>query len=135
MNMKIDMTQLREALEASWDEKTSYQGVVEKNNFALGQCYPTSRVIQFFFPETEIVEGEVWIDKSIEKHFWNLLKSNGVEYHIDFTWKQFPKGSVVKSCKVRSRETLGDSQKTIARVNLLHDRVKEYLSCKFQRLA
>ena len=52
--MNLDMTHVPEALEASWDEKTSYRGVSIKNNIALGQCYPTSRVLQFIFPDVEI---------------------------------------------------------------------------------
>lgn len=130
--MQIDLTQLREALEASWDKKTSYQAVLEQGKPALGQCYPTSRVIQFFFPDTEIIEGEVWTGESTEKHFWNLLNVGDSQYHIDLTWQQFPSGSVVKSWKIRDRETLGDSQKTIDRVELLHKKVKDYLSNKLQ---
>lgn len=124
----INMTKLREALEASWRPDTAYHYVEEAGNPALGQCYPTSRVVQFYFPETEIVEGEVLTPKGAEKHFWNLLISNGAEYHIDFSWRQFPEGSSVKGYKVRDRESLGDSPETIARVNLLMERVKERLA-------
>ena len=126
-NQVMDMIKLREALEATWDEKTSYLNVSESGNPALGQCYPTSRVIQLFFPDTEIVEGEVWTGKSLEKHFWNLLKLNGFDYHIDFTWQQFPNGSIIKRWKVRDRHSLGDDQNTINRVETLHERVKNYV--------
>ena len=128
--MKTDMTQLREAFEATWKPDTAYLKVSEKGNPALGQCYPTSRVAQFFFPEMEIVEGQVWTGKSTEKHFWNILIADGQEYHIDFTWQQFPFGTSVKSYKIRNRETLGDGEETVKRVELLHDRVKEYLASK-----
>jgi len=37
----VDLIALREALEASWDARTSYGGVWEEGNPALGQCYPT----------------------------------------------------------------------------------------------
>jgi hypothetical protein len=57
---RFNMLELREALEASWDEATSYGCVSEAGNPALGQCYPTSWVVQQFYPEVEIVEGEVW---------------------------------------------------------------------------
>ncbi len=124
----MDMARLREALEASWDSKTSYQSVTEKGNPALGQCYPTSNVIQHFFPDTEIVEGEVWTGKSTEKHFWNALEVKGVLYHIDLTWQQFPRGSKVLSYKIRDRNSLGDSQQTIDRCELLRQRVTEYLA-------
>lgn len=128
--MRAEMTKLREALEASWKPDTAYLKVFEKGNPSLGQCYPTSRVIQLFFPEVEIVEGQVWTGKSMEKHFWNVLITNGEEYHIDFTWQQFPVGSSVRSYKIRNRETLGDGEETIKRVELLHNRVKEYLANK-----
>ncbi len=130
--MNIDMTRLREAIEASWDEKTSYEGALKIGNPALGQCYPTSRIIQLFFPDTEIVEGEVWTGKALEKHFWNLLKVNGAEFHLDLTWQQFPMGSVVKIWKIRDRSTLGDGPNTVARVDLLCKRVNEYLSVNFK---
>ena len=126
--MALDMTQLRTALEYSWDDKTSYMGVFSDENISLGQCYSTSRVVQFFFPKTEIVEGEVWNGQESHKHFWNFLKSNESEYHIDLTWQQFPKGSIVKGWKIRERETLGDSKETIERIELLKQRVKGYLA-------
>ena len=125
--MKVTMIQLREALEASWDENTSYGGELSEGNASLGQCYPTSRVVQFFFPKGEIVEGEVWTGEKIEKHFWVLLECEGCQCHLDFTWQQFPEGSLVQSWKVRDRETLGDSERTVSRVELLHERVKDYL--------
>ena len=127
---KFSMLELREALEASWDAATSYGGVSEPGNPALGQCYPTSRVVQHFYPEVEIAEGEVWTGKSVEKHFWNVLVSENNEYHIDLTWQQFPAGSVIRSFKIRDRKTLGDRPATIERCNLLRDRVVRYLEGK-----
>lgn len=121
------MTQLREAIEAAWRPDTAYHGVSEEGNPALGQCYPSSRVAQLFFPELEIVEGQIWTGKGLEKHFWNVLTVNGEEYHIDFTWQQFPAGSSVRSYKIRDRNTLGDSEETIQRVGLLKGRVDEFL--------
>lgn len=126
----MDMVMLREALEASWDSKTSYLNVGEQDNPALGQCYPTARVVQILFPATEIVEGKVWTGKSIEKHFWNVLKVDESLYPIDFTWQQFPHGSIISSYKIRDRKTLGDSQKTLERVKLLHERVMTHLTNK-----
>jgi hypothetical protein len=123
-----NMVKLRHALEASWDEKTSFQSVSDKDNPALGQCYPTSRVVQFFYPETEIVEGKVWTGNKFEKHFWNVLEANGHQYHIDFTWQQFPSGSIIKSWKTLDRNKLGDGPNTIKRVELLQRRVKNYLA-------
>ena len=126
--METDFELVREALEASWDRNTSYLMAFEENNPALGQCYSTSRVIQILFPEAEIVEGEVWTGNRIEKHFWNLLLANGVERHVDLTWKQFPESSEIRNWIVRTRESLGDSPETIDRVNLLLERVNAYVS-------
>jgi len=127
---KVSMLELREALEASWDASTSYGGVFEAGNSALGQCYPTSAVVQHFYPEVEIVEGEVWTGKSIEKHFWNLLISDGNEYHVDFTWQQFPPESVVHGYRMRDREAREDSPATIARCDFLRDTVARLLTRK-----
>ncbi|MBN8460154.1 MAG: hypothetical protein J0M04_20190 [Verrucomicrobia bacterium] len=125
--METDFDLMREALEASWDRSTSYQMAFEENNPALGQCYSTSRVIQILFPKAEIVEGEVWTGNRIEKHFWNLLLADGVERHVDLTWKQFPGNSEIRNWSVRTRESLGDSPETIDRVNLLLERVNAYV--------
>lgn len=125
----VDLRQLSQALEASWQPDTAYLEVAEKDNPALGQCYPTSRVVQHFLPETEIIEGEILTGSGItEKHFWNLLTVHGKEIHIDLSWQQFPRGSIVKQWKIRDRNTLNDGPETIARVNLLLSRVKQYLA-------
>lgn len=128
---KVPMTRLREALEASWKPDTAYLQVFEQGNPALGQCYPTARLVQYYFPKTEIVEGQVWTGKSVGKHFWNILIINGDEYHIDYSWQQFPHGSSVRNYKVRDRDTLGDSEETIHRVELLKSRVKDFLHRKY----
>ena len=119
---------LREALEASWDPATAFAGAFESGNPALGQCYPTSWLVQQFYAETEIVEGEVWTGKSLEKHFWNLLVVEGKEIHIDFTWRQFPPGSVVRNFRIRDRTTLNDGPATIERCRLLRERVLRHLA-------
>ena len=124
----MDMLRLREAIEASWQPDTAYLQVHEAGNPALGQCYPTSRVIQHYFPETEIVEGRVWTGKKMEKHFWNIRQDGEDIYHIDFSWSQFPTGSVVKSFKIRDRETLGDGPETLKRIDLLLKRVEANLA-------
>ncbi len=124
----LDMIKLRQALEASWDDATSYMNVKEAGNPALGQCYPTSRVVQSFFPELEIVEGEVDAgNPRPDSHFWNVLVVGDKLYHIDLTWQQFPTGSKVLWFKIRGREALGDSQKTIDRCDLLQQRVEQYI--------
>lgn len=129
-NSKTSVLRLREALDHSWDSQTSHLNVVKKGNPALGQCYPTARVVQHFFPDTEIVEGEVLTGGKLEKHkhFWNVLIADGVEYHIDLSWQQFPRDSVVKSWKIRDRKTLNDSQATVERCDLLLERITNYLN-------
>jgi hypothetical protein len=114
---------LREALEASWDSETSYGRTVRPGNPAYGQCYPTARVVQHFFPETEIAEGEVWNGQEVETHFWNVLDHGGTLVHIDLSWQQFPAGSSVRAFAIRDRSTLGDSLDTSKRVEILLLRV------------
>src|SRR5476651_320809 len=65
---------LREALAASWDKRTAYLEVEQVDNPALGQCYPKSRVVQHYYPETEIIKGKVWTGKAVDVHFWNGLR-------------------------------------------------------------
>jgi len=122
-----DLLRLREALEASWDDKTSYLAVTQRGNPALGQCYPTARVVQHFFPKTEIIKGTVWDGKQLQTHFWNGLRVAGELYHIDLSWQQFPVGSSVREYEILNRETLNDSVSTVKRCELLLQRVSRYL--------
>ena len=121
------MLRLRNALEASWDRQTAYGAVEQVGNPALGQCYPTSRVVQHFYPATEIVKGKVWTGKSEEVHFWNCLKVGDELYHIDLSWPQFPAGSIVREFVVLDRHNLNDSEATLQRCALLLKRVEGYL--------
>ena len=123
----VALSRLREALEAGWGVDTAYMQAEERGNPALGNCYPTSRVLQILCPQAEIVEGVVWTGNASEKHFWNLLRVDGVEYHVDLTWQQFPQGSVVTGWTVRNRATFGDSEATAQRVKKLLERVEAYL--------
>lgn len=121
------MLQVREAIEASWSMDTAHEKAYEEGNPALGNCYPTSRVIQYYFPQTEVVEGIVVTPNGEEKHFWNILVVNGDEYHVDLSWQQFPPGSSVKEYKVRDRQEFGDGEDAIRRVELLLSRVEHHL--------
>lgn len=124
----VDLPALTRALETSWDRRTSYQGAVCPGNPALGQCYPTSRVVQWFYPEYEIAKGEVWTGASVEQHFWNV---RGIGEHaewLDLSWKQFPPGSVVQRFELLDRSSLDDSKGTIERCELLLQRVLSYLA-------
>ena len=125
---EVDLLRLRSALEASWDAETSYELVVEPGIPALGQCYPTARVVQHFFPETEIAEGEVWTGREVEKHFWNVVDHAGTAFHIDLTWQQFPLGSTVRNYALRDRSSLEDSPQTRTRVEILLRRVEAALT-------
>lgn len=123
----INLLELRQAIEESWDEKTSYLNVKQDGNQALGQCYPTSWLIQQYFPEMEIIKGTVISDSKEDIHFWNILKVNEIEYHIDLTWQQFPVGAHVKSYSILDRKKLGDGPETIKRCEILSRRVKAHL--------
>ena len=121
------MLRLREALEASWDGQTAYGAIEKAGNRALGQCYPTSRVVQHYYPATEIIKGKVWTGEGEEIHFWNGLAVGDEWYHIDLCWQQFPAGSIVTEFVALDRRDLGDSDVTIQRCSLLLKRVEDYL--------
>lgn len=126
--MRVDLELLTEALEASWDHRTAYRGVIKAGNPALGQCYPTARVVQHFYPEIEIACGDVWTGSGTECHFWNVRGSGTEAEWIDLSWKQFPAGSVVQRFRLLDRRLLGDSPPTVERCALLLRRVLSYLA-------
>jgi len=124
------MLRLREALAASWDKRTAYLEVELAGNPALGQCYPTSRVVQRYYPETEIIKGKVWTGETADIHFWNGLRVGDDWYHIDLSWQQFPAGSVIQEFAILERQELNDSQATMQRCELLFKRVDGYLNAR-----
>ena len=121
------MLRLREALEASWDKQTAYQALEHAGNPAHAQCYPTSRVVQHFYPDAEIITGTVWTGQREETHFWNALRVADIWIHIDLSWQQFPPGSVVRAFTVLDRHALNDSDATRQRCALLLQRVESHL--------
>ena len=124
---------LREALAASWDKRTAYLEVEQAGNPALGQCYPTSRVVQHYYPETEIIKGKVWTAEKADVHFWNGLHVGDNWYHIDLSWQQFPAGSIVQEFVIIERQELHDSEATVQRCALLLKRVDDYLEARDYR--
>jgi hypothetical protein len=123
----VHLNRLAAALEASWDHRTAYRGITRPGNPAFGQCYPTSRVVQFFYPETEIARGDVWTGSGTECHFWNVRGSGSRAEWIDLSWKQFPPGSVVRRFELLDRRQYGDSPATLERCALLVRRVLSHL--------
>ncbi len=119
----ISLPRLASALEASWDRRTAYLEAHQPGNAALGQCYPTSRVVQWFFPNFEIASGEVDTGSAVEAHFWNIDPASNPVRHVDLTWQQFPEGSKVARFRVLDRHSLHDSPPTIVRCQLLLERV------------
>ncbi|MFO0862101.1 MAG: hypothetical protein U0516_00005 [Candidatus Saccharibacteria bacterium] len=126
--IKVDFIKLRSAIESSWRPDTAYQFIEEEGNPALGQCYVTSLVIQYFFPECEIIKGEVNTDHGIEKHYWNMVMVNGEKVHIDLTWRQFPLGSTIKSWQLKNRGEFNDDKQLVERFEKLLTRVKQNLN-------
>jgi hypothetical protein len=124
----VALDRLACAIEASWAPDTAYLGVAEPGNPALGQCYPTSRVVQWFHPEFEIARGAVWTGVRAECHFWNVHGADDQAEWIDLSWKQFPPGSVVEACELLDRKALGDSPAAIARCERLLRRVLDQLA-------
>jgi hypothetical protein len=127
----VSLTRLETAIQASWDERTAYLGANCPSNPALGQCYPTSRVVQWFFPEFEIAYGEVDTGRAIEAHFWNVDPTEDPAVHVDFTWQQFPPGSFVRQFRLLDRTALGDSEPTVERCRLLLQGVLDRLAEDF----
>lgn len=124
------MLLLREALAASWDKRTAYLEAEQTGNPALGQCYPTARVVQHYFPQTEIIKGTVWTGKAMDVHFWNGLRIGEDWYHIDLSWQQFPVGSIVQSFAMVDRHELNDTEATVQRCALLLKRVDDCLNAR-----
>lgn len=125
--MSTDMLALRRAIEAAWQPDTAYHFVEEPGNPGLGQCYVTSRVVQYYFPDAELAEGQVVTPTGNEWHFWNVFPNSGQELHLDLTWQQFPSGSFVKDWKIRPRHTYNDSPPTVERFERLLQRVQHHL--------
>ena len=123
----VDLATLAEALAASWGADTAYEGAFDAANPALGQCYPTARVVQHFFPSFEIARGWVDTGSTMERHFWNLFDTDGWTRRVDLTWQQFPPASVVRGFEVLDRTALGDSAPTTVRCGLLLRRVLDHL--------
>ena len=127
------MPLLRAALEASWDRLTAHDAIEQPGNPALGQCYPTARVVQHYFPATEIIKGTVWTGQADETHFWNGLRVGDAWHHFDLSWQQFPAGSLVREFTMLDRHHLGDGDVTLQRVDLLLRRVRAYLEHHYRR--
>jgi hypothetical protein len=118
----VSLPQLKCALEASWDRSTAYLRAEQSGNAALGQCYPTSRVVQWFFPHLEIASGAVDTGSGLEAHFWNIDPAEPSS-PIDLTWQQFADGSRIMSFEILDRHALNDSPQTLLRCRLLLARV------------
>ncbi len=124
----VSLPRLKAALEASWDSRTAYLGASRAGNPALGQCYPTARVVQWFFPRFEIASGEVETGSTLDCHFWNIDERRDPPVHVDLTWQQFGPGAKVRQFRILDRHALGDSPPTIQRCQLLLERVLAQLA-------
>jgi hypothetical protein len=119
----ISLAQLRTAVEQSWDRETAYLQAFETGNPALGQCYPTARLVQWFFPQFEIVRGVVVNGQKRDCHFWNMDPRPDPALPVDLSWDQFPLGSSVEEFEILDRLALDDSAATIERCEILLKRV------------
>ena len=129
MRAALDLATLADALAASWGADTAYERTFDSGNPARGQCYPTARVVQHFFPELEIARGWVDTGSARERHFWNMTDEYGWMRRIDLTWQQFPPASVRRGFETLDRFALGDSPPTVARCEVLLRRVVDCLGC------
>jgi hypothetical protein len=119
----VSLAKLRSALEVSWDRRTAHLQAHQPGNPALGQCYPSARLVQWFFPSFEIASGRVETGSSLEWHFWNIDPAADPARHVDLTWQQFAEGSKVVQFEILDRHALNDSRPTIERCQLLLERV------------
>ena len=60
---------------------------------------------------------------ALKAHFWNFDPACDPAKHVDLTWQQFAEGSKVVRFKILDRHVLDDSPPTIARCQLLLERV------------
>jgi len=121
------LSALASALRASWDAQTAYQGRFNPENPAAGQCYPTARVVQWFYPDLEVVHGEVRTGTALERHFWNAPMGSGGAERVDLSWEQFPPGATIARFDFLRTGASADSQGTHARCLLLLRRVTRHL--------
>lgn len=130
--MQIDMRDMQAALEASWDEETSYYSDEwTTENPAWGQCAVSSLVVQDYFGGG--IEGgtvEIEDDNNVTHtlgHYWNIIDDST----IDTTWAQFmkydsPDGHHVDIMGSAVRDKFFENQQTAWRYNLLKSRVQAY---------
>lgn len=118
---------LAAALRASWDVLTAYQGRFDPANPAAGQCYPTSRVVAWFYPDFEVVRGEICTGPGFEQHFWNVKTGSEGGEILDLSWEQFPSGSKVQQFDFLRTGPSADSQRTRDRCLTLLTRVVDHL--------
>ena len=118
---------LASSLRGSWDALTAYAGNFDRANPAAGQCYPTSRVVEWFYPDYPVVRGEVITQLGIEHHFWNVRGGSQGTDTIDLSWEQFPPASTISWFDYLLSDASADSPGTQHRCHLLLMRVLYYL--------
>jgi hypothetical protein len=91
---------------------------MREGNSAFGQCYPTARVVQWWFPECEIAAGDVDTGEGMEAFLVRTLRR---DYRLHLG--QFPPGSKIRQSRLLERDALNDSPSTIGRCQLLLERV------------
>jgi hypothetical protein len=125
--MPPSLLALARSLRASWDELTAYQGKFDPANPSAGQCYPTSRVVEWFYPDYEVVRGEVLTQAGIEQHFWNVRVGSVDAQKIDLSWDQFPPASTIVRFEFLFSNAFADSAGTQGRCLLLLTRALRHL--------
>jgi len=117
---------LREAIEHSWDEDTSYcPDKWTPTNPSLGQCAVTALIVHKFSNlPTALIRGEIQTAHgNRETHYWDEYE--GVP--IDWTWQQFPLGSSILDYQEVDPTKLFLDGWFSKRYTILEDRVIKYL--------
>lgn len=126
----MNINELEKILEKCWCRETIIQQAGWKeDNPALGQCVPTSLVVNDYFGG-EIIWAMATLQEGKEiSHYFNKID----EKEIDLTRKQFPEGTIIPAGIPRTkgfkttRDYLLSSQNVVERYNLLKLKVEKFL--------
>lgn len=116
---------VKAALEASWDIETTYcVDNWERQDPAWGQC-AVSAVVTVTLFGGEYRKGWTTLPDGFRcRHYWAVVDGE----HVDFTWRQFPVGTVLREVEPASFEDLVANRWMRNRSMLLMKRVTEKLN-------
>ncbi|MCT4612088.1 MAG: hypothetical protein N4A47_01805 [Clostridia bacterium] len=120
----MDINKLRCACYNSWDEKTCYDGVLDRwneNNKELGHCAITSMVVNDYIGGN-IIKAVVKDEE--DAHYFNEVDEN----IIDLTIEQYNYSPIYELTKIKTKADLLKNENTKKRYEILSERVKLFLN-------